>query len=62
MDRRIKQDRLRPGAPVAAVLGKLAIAYLSKSPEGHWRRFFTLHRWRLDQAAETFLRDCGYEG
>jgi len=36
--------------------------WLSKTSDGRYRRFFTLIRWRLGQAAEDYLTSVGYAG
>jgi uncharacterized protein (TIGR02646 family) len=46
----------------AVGFGDLARRHLAKDPRGYWPQFFTLIRWRLGRAAETYLQSIGYEG
>lgn len=63
LEKRIRQTRQQhPGASPRDVLLLLARRLFTNKPNLPWPEFFTLLRWRLDEAAETRLSELDYQG
>jgi uncharacterized protein (TIGR02646 family) len=52
----------RNGRDIKQSYSELVRAHLERSPDGSWKRFFTLVRWTLRAPAEDYLREVGFHG
>lgn len=62
IEQALKKLRLSGYVNQDHALALLVRRHLGRTPDGNWRSFFTLVRWRLGNAAESYLHAIEFDG